>query len=263
MVVAHRACWGPAPENSVRAIEECIRLGVDMVEMDVRKTRDGHLVVMHDETVDRMTDDTGLVSGFTLYELAKLRLREGQGGVDAPLTEYGVPALAELLAAVEGRILVNLDAKSDTRDDAYALAEQMGTGNHVLMKMPLASVQDVGAAEVAPFPNSYFMPIVREEWGALDRQVSALATLTPVAFEIIYRTEKQLELACAAAAELGARCWVNTMWDRLSPGHSDKVSVHDPDRHWGHLIRLGVNMIQTDHPEELILYLERHGLRLP
>jgi len=55
MVIAHRADWRNFPENSLEAIRSAIKLGVDMVEIDVRKTKDGKLILMHDETVDRTT----------------------------------------------------------------------------------------------------------------------------------------------------------------------------------------------------------------
>jgi hypothetical protein len=61
LVVAHRTCWRNAPENTLQAIEHCIKVGVDMVEIDVRKTKDGELVVIHDETLDRTTNGAGLV----------------------------------------------------------------------------------------------------------------------------------------------------------------------------------------------------------
>ena len=59
MVIAHRGDWRNAPENSIQAIKSCIDMGVDMVEIDVRETKDGHLVLMHDETIDRTTNASG------------------------------------------------------------------------------------------------------------------------------------------------------------------------------------------------------------
>lgn len=261
MVVAHRACWRLAPENSIKSIEACIRLGVDMVEIDVRKTSDGQLVVIHDDTVDRTTDGNGSVSDFSLDELSRLRLKAGLGGDAAPLTDQHVPTLAQALAVAKGRILVNLDAKSDVRNESYRLAKEMDVSDQILIKMTLTSPHDATLDEAAFFRNTFFMPIVREENGALGVQVASFDPIDPVAFEVIYRTEPQLVQACDAAAAQHARCWVNTMWESLSPGHSDDISVLDPDNHWGYLVDLGVNMFQTDRPRELIRYLGRKGLR--
>lgn len=79
MVAAHRACWKQAPENSLAAIRDCIALGVDIVEIDVRQTRDGQFVIIHDSTVDRTTDGRGRVEQFSLADLRQLRLRLGKG----------------------------------------------------------------------------------------------------------------------------------------------------------------------------------------
>ena len=76
MVTAHRACWRYSPENSLKGIEECINMGVDMIEIDVRMSKDGHLIVIHDETVDRTTNGKGEVADLTLNELRKLKLRK-------------------------------------------------------------------------------------------------------------------------------------------------------------------------------------------
>ncbi|MGS2722942.1 hypothetical protein ACVBEJ_04295 [Porticoccus sp. GXU_MW_L64] len=63
------------------------------------------------------------------------------------------------------------------------------------------------------------------------------------------------------ALEQGAHCWVNTMWDKLSPGHYDDLCVLNPDKHWGHLINLGVTMFQTDRPQALIEYLSENNMK--
>ena len=67
-VVAHRGDWRHAPENSIGAIEKAAAMGVDMVEIDIQKTKDGNFILMHDGNIDRMTDGTGSVAavyGFT------------------------------------------------------------------------------------------------------------------------------------------------------------------------------------------------------
>ena len=74
IVVAHRGDWRNAPENSLQAIQNCIDMGVDMVEIDVRQTKDGQLVLMHDVTVDRTTTGTGKVSELTWEYLQGLQL---------------------------------------------------------------------------------------------------------------------------------------------------------------------------------------------
>jgi glycerophosphoryl diester phosphodiesterase len=72
VVISHRGAAGLAPENTLAALREAINQGVGLVEVDVHRTADGVLVLMHDETVDRTTDGTGAVRGLTWDEISKL-----------------------------------------------------------------------------------------------------------------------------------------------------------------------------------------------
>lgn len=261
LVAAHRSCWRMAPENSLEAMDKCIEIGVDMLEIDVRKSKDGQMVVIHDETVDRTTMHTGNVSDFTMLELSGFRLKEGAGGAGAPLTEQTIPSLEKVLQHLRGRVLINLDAKESIRNDVVAVIEKLGVNKQIVLKAVAGSPDDPVLASATYLDKIDFMPILRTKNGELENQVDSFVKLDPVAFEVIYESEDQLKKACHAAQQQAARCWVNTMWESLAPGHSDDVAILDPDAHWGHLTRLGVNMFQTDRPVALIKYLESQGLR--
>lgn len=116
-IVAHRAntCAGVAagcPDNSIAAIEMAIAMGADMVELDVRTTKDGHLVLMHDSTIDATTNGRGKVSNYTLEELRGFSMARG-GHVYLENGEpVCVPTLAEALLACKDRIYINLDLKA-------------------------------------------------------------------------------------------------------------------------------------------------------
>ena len=71
-VIAHRGFSGAAPENTLAAFEKAIEVGADMFELDVLLSRDGRVVVIHDDTLERTTDGEGEVAAFTLGELKKL-----------------------------------------------------------------------------------------------------------------------------------------------------------------------------------------------
>lgn len=130
LVVAHRGHWRAAPELPLKAVDLAVRAGAHVVEIDVRRTADGHLVLMHDSTVDRTTDGTGAVSELTLAEVKRLRLKVGLGGSQAPLTDERVPTLAEAMAVVKGRAMVNLDKAWDIRDDVYDVLVETDTLDH-------------------------------------------------------------------------------------------------------------------------------------
>ncbi|HEY8178521.1 MAG TPA: glycerophosphodiester phosphodiesterase family protein, partial [Candidatus Limnocylindria bacterium] len=72
LVVAHRGAPVQAPENTMESFRLGAAAGADAIELDVHLTSDGHLAVIHDETVDRTTDGTGEVASFTLEDLRKL-----------------------------------------------------------------------------------------------------------------------------------------------------------------------------------------------
>jgi glycerophosphoryl diester phosphodiesterase len=108
--IAHRGASGSFPENTLSAFRAAIETGADMCELDVQLTRDGAVVVIHDDTVDRTTDGTGAVVAMTLAEIKRL-----DAGVkfDKRFTAEPVPTLDEVFALVDGRCSLNIELKSD------------------------------------------------------------------------------------------------------------------------------------------------------
>lgn len=257
IVIAHRGDWRNAPENSIQAIENSIEMGVDMVEIDVRKTKDGQLVLMHDETVDRTTTGKGKVADLTLAELQKLYLRNG---ANHP-THHRIPTLEEAMLVAKGKILMNLDKCYDYFDEVFEVLEKTATLDHVVMKgkVPLAQVQQAFGDYL---DKVLFMPIV--DLNAPDaKQIidEYQAELQPVAFELIFNDESAPLLnAFQQIRKNGARVWVNTLWESLNAGYEDDMAVENPDAVYGWLIHKGVTMVQTDRPELLLAYLRSRGL---
>lgn len=257
MVVAHRACWKETAENSIASIRTCRELGVDMVELDVQRTRDGHLVLMHDETVDRTTNGRGRVADLTLAEVRALRLRAGAGGPGALVTKEAPPTFAEAMEAARGALLVNVDAKGDVNLQAVRELERMGLIDHALIKSgdPL----DPPLRRMAEAGEILFMPIVREIGGLLLAEAAGRYDPTPPAFEVTFLTAAWFQAGAPAILARNARLWVNTLEPRHAAGSIDADALRDPDAHWGRLIGWGVDMIQTDEPEALIDYLAQCG----
>lgn len=107
-VIAHRGASGYAPENTRAAFDLAIELGADAIETDLQVTRDGELVLIHDDRVDRTSDGTGPVADFTLAELQSLDLG---GWFDRAFAGQRILTLAELLAEYGGRIPLCLEIK--------------------------------------------------------------------------------------------------------------------------------------------------------
>jgi len=106
LIVAHRGASAVEAENTLPAFELAIEAGADVIEFDVRMTADGVAVVMHDPVVDRTTDGHGPVATLGIDELRRLRIRTRDGGWT------GVPVLEEALAALSGRVGVDVEIKN-------------------------------------------------------------------------------------------------------------------------------------------------------
>lgn len=98
LMIAHRGLSGIAPQNSLPAVEKAIEYGYDGCEFDIHTTKDGKWVVIHDDTVDAMTDGEGRVEDFTLEEIRRLKLDSGHGieGYE----NLQVPTLEEVLELI-------------------------------------------------------------------------------------------------------------------------------------------------------------------
>lgn len=118
LVIAHRGASGSHPENTLPAFLRAIELGSDLVELDLRMTRDGHVVVIHDATVDRTTNGNGLIAELTLAQVKALDAGYAfspDGGKTFPFRGLGitVPTLEEVLGALPEQLLM-LEVKVGT-----------------------------------------------------------------------------------------------------------------------------------------------------
>jgi len=254
LVISHRGDWRNFPENSLEGFSSAIDMRVDMVEMDVAKTKDNQLVIMHDKTLDRTTTGKGLVSDWTLDSLRKLYLKDGLG-IE---TKYKIPTLEEALIVCKGKALVNLDKSYEFFNQAYDVAKKTGTTKQIVMKGYNKSVVEVMTDFGTKLDTITFMPIIN-----LDNQSNALhliddyqTNLKVKAFEIVFSKDTSKVLTrFPQIKEKGSRIWVNALWPSLNAGHEDNEAIKNKDSIYGWYLKKGVNMIQTDRPQVLINYL--------
>ncbi|MBB5876706.1 MULTISPECIES: glycerophosphodiester phosphodiesterase family protein [Xanthomonas] len=266
-VVAHRGCHNPAPahgfaghapENSLLGLERCVTLGVDMLETDIRRAGDGTLVMFHDATVDRTTDGTGKVAELTWPQLARLRLRDDEGGPDAALTDQHPVTLAQMLAAAKGRIMLNLDVKAPIYAEVVDAVRRAGMERQVVVKTEVG-VASQDLASMPPFDQVNFTPVLLNPPGT-DDLVQTVRTQTegkvrPVAIELPRMRLAQLPAVAALAKQRHVRLLVNTLWDGfVADVGGDADAVRDPEAVWGRLYRAGIGAFQTDEPEALLRY---------
>lgn len=258
MVVVHRGDWRYAPENSLAAIEHCIDMGADIVELDLQMTKDSVLVVMHDTKLDRTTNGKGEVADKTMAELRKLYLKSGCG----IKTKHRIPTLEEAMLVAKGKVLVNLDKADKYFAQLLPVLRRTGTACQVIMKSNY-SADEVISTFGPELSEVIYMPKVNlDEADSEANLAEMLAKLKAPIVELKYSTESTLNNARRGSEILKgkARMWYNTLWDTQCGGHDDEVALRNPDAAYGFLIdSLGCNVLQTDRAQLLLDYLRRRG----
>ena len=123
IVVGHRGTVKFAPENTIPAFQAAIQYGADLLEMDIRETKDGVLIIMHDATVDRTTDGTGKVNEKTLAEIKEL---DAGSWFDPKFKGTRVPTFEEVLNAINGKALPDIDFKAGTPSKLIKILKERG-----------------------------------------------------------------------------------------------------------------------------------------
>lgn len=260
LVVCHRGDWRNYPENSIPAIESVIKMGADMVEIDIQLTKDSVLVLSHDRTIDRCTTGKGNINDLTYEEIQKYYLKTAHN-VRSSL-DLKMPTLEEALAVCKDRITVNLDKGYDYYDLVLEITERLGVTNQVLIKgsKPVAEVQ----AKMAEHKNNLlYMPVItptKESHKALFNDY--LAEKPQLAYELCWdKMCPEVEDAVKRVLASGSKVWVNTLWNSLCGGWSDDVAFETSAAEvYGKVVDMGTTIIQTDRPEMLIEYLRSRGL---
>jgi len=139
-IVAHRAntrygTLNSVPDNSIPGIECAIKYGADMVELDVRPTKDKELVLMHNATIDASTTGKGEVSNYTYEELMQFDMRKGSSAPyrDADGKTVKIPTLKEALLACKDKIYVNLDIKDAPVGKLVRIIKECGMEGQVML----------------------------------------------------------------------------------------------------------------------------------
>ncbi|MCI6758625.1 MAG: glycerophosphodiester phosphodiesterase family protein [Candidatus Cryptobacteroides sp.] len=261
VVACHRGDWRNYPENSIPAIESIIRMGADIMELDLKLTKDSVLVLSHDWTIDRCTTGKGRVSDYTLDELKQFRLRRAHGVATDSLH---ICTLREALECCKDRICVNVDQGYEYYDMVLAITEELGVTDQILIKGK-HSVASVAEKMAAHEHNMMYMPIIdiqKEQGQKLFQEYMDTKTV-PLAYEVCWKKLTPEVSDCfKKVVESGSKLWVNTIWGSLCGYLDDDKALDcgDPAEVYDQVIALGASMIQTDRPEQLLDYLRKKGL---
>jgi glycerophosphoryl diester phosphodiesterase len=236
VVIAHRGEHLSHPENTIAAFQAAVDAGADFFELDVRTTADGKFVLMHDSTVDRMTNGKGEIAAMTFDAIRKLEV-----GVRMNPRFAGtqIPTFDEALAFAHGKIGVYVDSKHISAAEAVAAIERHDMQDHVVIYGGFNYLKEIAALR----PAWKVMPEARNPQ-TLNLMLQAIP-LRVAAFDAQDFTDETIAIARAAKVDIYV--------DRLGP--ADNATA------WQDAIDRGASGIQTDHPAELVAYLKSKGYR--
>lgn len=272
VVACHRGDWRNFPENSIPAIESIIRYGADIMELDLKMTKDSVLVLSHDKDVTRCTNFRSVfkgqlckspkVSDLTLEEIKSLSLCRAHG---VAVDTIKMPTLREALECCKDRICVNVDQGYEYYDEVLAITEELGVTDQILIKGK-KPIEVVAEHEAKYEHNMMYMPIVDIQKPAGKKLFASYMDqgVVPLAYEVCWqRNNGDFEEVCRKIIAQGSKVWVNTIWASLCGGNGNDddaaFQAKDPGDVYQQYLDNGVSMIQTDRPEQLINWLVKKG----
>lgn len=258
LVACHRGgLWQKFPENSIEALQAAIDLGVDFVEIDVRKTKDGQLILLHDKSLKRTTTGNGLVKDNTLAELKSLYLKDKTGAK----TSYKIPTLKEALIAMKGKVFIKMDKYNEENilPEIVAVLEETGTTRQASFRVSL-NYKKLEQTYGPLNKKLHLFPAVEDNDSTVRDFHPGIRQfqkgLHPVVFQAKFKKDSSyIRNYVTELNEAGYHVWMMASRPYFCGGWDDKRSLTDPENGWGKLIKLGVTIIETDHPEELLKYL--------
>lgn len=259
MIASHRGDWQTAPENTLQAIQSCIDLGVEIVEIDVRKTFNDHLVVIHDSSLDRTTTGTGKISERTLAYIQSLYTKDKFGEV----TPHRVPTLAEVMQFAKGKVLIMIDKGNDYFPEIRDVLIETKTMDHALFIEPYPYAEAKQKLGTYMFENAHFVGRIKQSDTEIDKYLHALLKFSDApAFEFKLLDEDAWTLRYVdELKKQNRRIWISTITPEMSGGRGDHLAQTDPDAAWGWCIAQGADILLTDYPQQMVNYLTRKGHR--
>lgn len=228
-VVAHRGAHDGVPENTLAAYQRAIDLGCDFVEIDVRTTKDGHLVSIHDSTIDRYTID-GSKGTVALMTLDEIRAVDIGSRIARKWADQRVPTVREIFELCRGKIGIYLDVKAASIESLASIASEFHMEQETLWYIPSSRVKALReqCPKAWPMPDPGPQLFLQK---LLDDTKPAVVASTWKFFGPTFATQCHDNKAIVIVDEGGRESWEK-------------------------LLEWGADGIQTDEPAELIGYLK-------
>ena len=235
MVIAHRGASSYAPENTLAAFDLALQMGVRHIELDVDLTSDGHIVVMHDDTIDRTTNGSGPV---TSYTLAALRELDAGSSFGAKFTGERIPTFDEVLERYKGRVHLHTEIKGHSPYLSQQTADVIrkhGMEKHVT----ITSFQNMRLEEMRAYapalPTGWLVGEVSDAMIAQARAMG-MRQLCPRANTVTPELVRRLH-----AEGFVARAWGVTTEELMQQ-----------------VVQAGADGMTVNFPDKLIAYLQSH-----
>jgi glycerophosphoryl diester phosphodiesterase len=260
-VTAHRGGdWRNDPENSLQSLKRAAALGVDIVEMDLKRTKDGQLILMHDKTLDRTTTGSGPVSEHTLDELKRLTLR---AGTHHP-TSYKIPTFAqELTAAKENNVILDVDTGWDYFPAVLKEVNASHGAKRIIINVtPNTSLEDFQKLNGVLPADVAVMVVVDMSRPGAEQIIQSYRTHQRTIIQCIFADNELPFLQHTKDIATHFPIWMNSLWPEQNGGHDDDRAVDqgEMNQSWGWLISHNARVLQTDRPRELADYLRKRNL---
>jgi glycerophosphoryl diester phosphodiesterase len=232
MIMAHRGGAGESPENTVAAYEHAAAIPAHSIEIDTHVTRDGVIVIMHDDTLDRTTNCTGLVADKTYDELKACEVDIYSYEAFPDHASRHIPTLDEVFAWVRGKTFINLDAKDVTPDLLVPKIREYALEDQVIYQA--GSIEGCQALE-KDYPGIFCLAVIHLA-SDLDVVKQTLTTnFIELGEESLY-TKENMDLA----HQKGLKVTMDIMGTYDLMPYQDKVAY----------MRLGADMFQSDLPTQ-------------
>ncbi len=260
MCVANRGNWRSFPENSLEGIQSCIDMGVDIISIDVQRTKDGKFILLAEDDLSRMCvlEDgrtaTAKVSEETLNDMKEFYfLRNSRGGANAKPTKYKVPSLEETINLCKGKAMIMIDNAWEYGDEIQSLVKSLEADEIVIL------CGDVAPEDVSSYIDRNGLPI-SHICGYYDGVMSSgakkyikdatsagaktIRLSSPNSYSSVFKKSVLKKF------EGNGRAFVSTTSPELCGGREDLRSD------WSDLVLRGFSIIETNYPQDLVNYIK-------
>lgn len=235
VVIAHRGNHTRVPENTLASIQEAIKYSVDYVEVDLRTTKDGHLVIHHDGTVDRSTNGKGKIADMTLKEIRNLQVYNNNQ------KPHRIPEFRDVLKLCKNKINIYLDFKEADVAQTWKQIREAGMEKQIVVYI---NKKEQYPQWKTVAPQMPLMTSIPDEITSKEKLNDFLNEIKISVIDNVVGPELQNMIR-----QKGISVWLDVQSPTEGPAS------------WHEAIQKGVAGLQTDHPEALIDYLKKEGLR--